>query len=912
MRTFGRIVLFAVLTTLAGGQAASAGEVVVDFLAAEARNDGEDVVSIFGDPQDFFPLITVAGVPGPGHDVKSNRDFAEWSAHQVRATVDPSLRFYNVTVRLDEADVVGDETFDIHPATARLGYSFTFDACTMTYVDSALAPFLTFVPKATTWLPFGNGEAGPGDPNKDARVKIRISTGDGKPFTVNDLAITDFTPVQAPYDPAQIIENKPTAFKVRIESTFPATVTANVSVSLDDGIAPRTQMRSFNVPPEGLTAFLFEDDPYLPQKNLSNRAMTYSVHMTVPAEMFAPNDCESRNNEALGKWLPVVRTRDKLTVYRPFDAPPPGQPADLITTAELSTLYNNSEPFRKAIYPIASLDSAIDSIPVVSYGGFPMNNIGIQLMSMSLMAAAVGIDKMVLVPRQGSLADIGLNNPGVSLGKAAPRAVFVEHDTFTTASHELAHTFNLSRRNCDNGGALEVFFGMGCMDEYQHTSPPRPYIAKGFDVEGGIHPSGFGGVPGSREVSAFNVMDQRVEPFGRWVDSYTFDLLAEEYRLQSDPTLIGLSGWVETPGGLQDPPVPFSGVLRFSYTFAGFPDLPEAPLGGSSGAGRFEIRIVSQSGVRTYRFNPGYATDETSDGTERGYFALALPYPEGEYLLGIELRGPSDLADPAGPADTLLAFRARTPQAPVVSSLRAARDFPPTFGGPQPEPPTIGPGHSVVVGWQAGDGDSSEFRSGLVIKPPVLASEYNEFVPMDIELVGNTYKIPHEWLASRPGLYRGAVGVSDGVNMGSLEQADLFRICNFTNTGVEICDGLDNDCDGTTDDVLPPVGRAEVQVKPTAVFWSAMPEAERYDVVRGNLDQLRSSGGNFMVATTGCLGNDVPSTSVPFPDTPPAGGGLWVLVRPVNCAGPGTYDSGAPGQSGLRDTEIAASPSACP
>jgi hypothetical protein len=86
-----------------------------------------------------------------------------------------------------------------------------------------------------------------------------------------------------------------------------------------------------------------------------------------------------------------------------------------------------------------------------------------------------------------------------------------------------------------------------------------------------------------------------------------------------------------------------------------------------------------------------------------------------------------------------------------------------------------------------------------------------------------------------------------------------------------------------------------------------------YDLVRGNLATLRASGGDFTSATTACLGNNLPATSLPDPSgPPPVGGGFFYVLRPVNCGGPGTYDSGAPSQVGSRDPEINASAGACP
>jgi hypothetical protein len=86
-----------------------------------------------------------------------------------------------------------------------------------------------------------------------------------------------------------------------------------------------------------------------------------------------------------------------------------------------------------------------------------------------------------------------------------------------------------------------------------------------------------------------------------------------------------------------------------------------------------------------------------------------------------------------------------------------------------------------------------------------------------------------------------------------------------------------------------------------------------HELVGGRLSTLRSTGGNFKDAMLGCGGERVlaPSVVVPVPDPPP-GDGFWFLARRGNCKGKGTFDSGAPSQSGSRDAEIAASGLACP
>ena len=93
--------------------------------------------------------------------------------------------------------------------------------------------------------------------------------------------------------------------------------------------------------------------------------------------------------------------------------------------------------------------------------------------------------------------------------------------------------------------------------------------------------------------------------------------------------------------------------------------------------------------------------------------------------------------------------------------------------------------------------------------------------------------------------------------------------------------------------------------------WAPTPGATAYDVVRGDLGKLRSTGGDFSAATVECVVEKELGTSTSHAGFPPAGEGHWFLARAANCGG-GTYDSGGLGQIGSRDAEIEASGGACP
>lgn len=118
----------------------------------------------------------------------------------------------------------------------------------------------------------------------------------------------------------------------------------------------------------------------------------------------------------------------------------------------------------------------------------------------------------------------------------------------------------------------------------------------------------------------------------------------------------------------------------------------------------------------------------------------------------------------------------------------------------------------------------------------------------------------------------------------------------------------------------PSCGAATPAGSPTLSFslagdqlsWSSLVGATWYDIVRGDVRTLISSGGDFTAATLGCLANDQITNSVSYTGVPGPGQAFWFLVRGANCGGRGTYDSGVASQVGSRDSEINASVPACP
>jgi hypothetical protein len=94
--------------------------------------------------------------------------------------------------------------------------------------------------------------------------------------------------------------------------------------------------------------------------------------------------------------------------------------------------------------------------------------------------------------------------------------------------------------------------------------------------------------------------------------------------------------------------------------------------------------------------------------------------------------------------------------------------------------------------------------------------------------------------------------------------------------------------------------------------WSSRYGAHSYDLVRGDLNVLRDTGGDFTQSVEDCLSDNDPEQSLAYSESPDPGEAHWFLLRGVSDALNLTYDSRGPSQSAPRDAGIDAAPGSCP
>lgn len=97
-----------------------------------------------------------------------------------------------------------------------------------------------------------------------------------------------------------------------------------------------------------------------------------------------------------------------------------------------------------------------------------------------------------------------------------------------------------------------------------------------------------------------------------------------------------------------------------------------------------------------------------------------------------------------------------------------------------------------------------------------------------------------------------------------------------------------------------------------AVEWDGVADASSYQLIRGDLNSLRASDGDFAAAGVTCSAEELLLPSAPAAGQPAGGNGWFYLARGKNCAlQQGSWDSGGVAQQGSRDPAFVMAAGVC-
>ena len=202
-----------------------------------------------------------------------------------------------------------------------------------------------------------------------------------------------------------------------------------------------------------------------------------------------------------------------------------------------------------------------------------------------------------------------------------------------------------------------------------------------------------------------------------------------------------------------------------------------------------------------------------------------------------------------------------------------------------------------VGGTPVGTSVAFETRTGNTPAPDTTWSPYVQFAGTAIPSSDGHYL-----------QYRAILATADPHVTPELDQVTVTAdLCS-----PEICDGLDNDCNGLVDDLAGPPGRVRelrVEADKETLQWVANSGPIVWDVLKGDINRL-VAGSGFETSLLACVESDSPDPHATDTAIPPAGDGSYYLVRAIGCGSAGSWNDGTEVTS--RDAGINGSPGACP
>jgi len=471
-----------------------------------------------------------------------------------------------------------------------------------------------------------------------------------------DLELESARAVQAPYDTETLVGGKPTVVRVRLRSTIPRAVVAEIRLHYSwegpKGKVDRTTTASVPLRVGEQQFFLPLGGDIRP----AGRQLDFTVDID-PGNAIAESD---ETNDTKTGSQKVTDTRPFRVLFVPVVVDGEAAPTDAEAGAAARRVANGAYAALAAMFPVdpSELTVVTSPAPVRIAAGARLDDDGFTRLYLKLAGLRRGtwFDKVVGVVRHGWYRDHVADPKKQKWGASAPydsdiAAVIAEAENTGgwSVAHELAH----------NEGWVKA-------GEPTDADGHQEVPASGYAV--GVHEER----KAADFMSAGATEDEVADPLARWIAGNTYEFLLGKLAVDpADPPTIDLTGIVGPDGSVETGPW---------YSLDGVVD---TPLGSTGDLG---LRFLGADGgvLGTAGFHP---TREIAPLGAAGAELQARPFsvrvPDVPGTARIQItRGAEVLYE-----------RSRSAAAPAVSVTAPSAGV------------RIGPGDAIDVSWTSSDAD---------------------------------------------------------------------------------------------------------------------------------------------------------------------------------------------------------------
>ncbi len=765
-------------------------DVLMTVLSANVSEDVDTDVLFFTDKADLFGKMYISEdvLSLPLIDGSDNPHWVTGNTFTQRVETDlPSVGFELWDE--DGAASGDDDVIDLNTLSSSRKFEAGFDLCTLriNLADGTNVPSQGVIE--------ARGDSSSGSENGVAR--LRIESLNGRPPTVEDVALIEVSPVQVIHRPRRLVAGKPMVLMARVANNFNREISTSISFDI---VGPNFGFKeTFPITPplqagEVRRLYFRRDVPIIvPAPKADDNILYINARIDPLRELQADlpaDDCRRRNDfisEDTADSLRFKIVESRLPVIHWMKVGRLLTTASLATDAQIARISALGSAFIKATYPTPDVRSIIlpfayspslvgglfdfvttllNALAIPADSAIPF----VALFDLNFQAGLLNMDRIVgVVPRtyfSSFLYGFWDTTPGVSLTTVGPRAVLVSAEqlrrgddhvsvndyepSMSLPSHELGHTFGLS---VDPELKDSVFCGIdepistlicgigGGYDEYKHEDvlrkPGNP--SSGFWIKTGDEPAEIASLTDNEQCNTNCLMGSSPRAdFLSWNTRKRW-IDAADYEALID----ALSPLPDPDSILLAGAIGYNDQVFLSPFYRVGERVPDRDDNDKQGIYRFRFLDRDHQELSNVGLAGSWSTSESAVDLPITFFVQVLPFPKGTKIIQLWNEA----------SNKLLAQRVVSRNAPNVKFL-----------GPK-KIEKIVQGKVLKLEWNITDEDQKEDskRKAKYWVSIHASSGKSPWAPVRSNLSGrNYYRLDTGHL--EPGIYQFRLQASDGVN----------------------------------------------------------------------------------------------------------------------------------------------------